>query len=187
MNITILNDNGSVRGTAVVTSDTASNLSARAGTYIIGVEPDDFSDYWDGTAFVSIGDLPSKYHYFDYDTKQWIDDATVDVLKQDARIRVRELRDELDNSTVTYNGAVLDADAASKAKLQTAMLAGNDAYWITHDNDEIELTASDLTDIFNTIADRTAKLFAATRSAYAAIAASDDKAFLRSVTLTLDD
>ena len=187
MKVTVLNDDGRVISIITVDDATGSNMRTREGTYAIGVVPDNFSDYWDGTKFVAIGDEPSKYHYFDYDTKQWIDAATVDILKQDARIRVRELRDMLDSSTVTYNGAVLDADAVSKAKLQTTMLAGNDAYWITHDNDEIELTATDLTAIFNAIAERTAKLFAATRLAYAAIAASDDKDFLRSVTLTLDD
>ena len=53
--------------------------AASAGEIKVDYVPP-LSAYWDAEleVFVDIGELPSKFHAFDYNTKQWIDPRTLD-------------------------------------------------------------------------------------------------------------
>ena len=117
------------------------------GTLIFD-SPKQKTDYWDGNAFVSIGEPPSLYHYFDYEIKQWIDPRTLDEIKDQKWDEIKSQRDQLEFGGFEFEGNVYDSDQVSQGRIMGAAAAGVDQIWTLADNSTVELSALQLQQLY---------------------------------------
>ena len=106
------------------------------------------SDYWNGNAFVSIGEPPSTHHIFDYHTKQWIDPRSLDEIKAQKWSEIKSQRDRLEFGGFEFEGNVYDSDQVSQGRIMGAAVAGIDQTWTLANNTTVELSASQLQQLY---------------------------------------
>ena len=123
--------------------------AASAGEIKVDYVPP-LSAYWDAEleVFVDIGEPPSKFHAFDYDTKQWIDPRTLDEIKDQKWSEIKRQRDRLEFGGFVYNGKTYDSDQVSQGRIMGAASAGVDQVWTLADNTTVELTAQQLKELY---------------------------------------
>ena len=110
----------------------------------------DRTDYFDSNirAFVSIGDAPTDNHKFDYTTKQWLDTRTLDDIKAQKWAEVKSQRDRLEFGGFEFKGNIYDSDQVSQGRIMGAAVAGIDQTWTLADNTTVELSASQLQQLY---------------------------------------
>ena len=106
------------------------------------------SDYWNGNAFVSIGEPPSTHHIFDYHTKQWIDPRSLDEIKAQKWSEIKSQRDRLEFGGFEFGGNIYDSDQVSQGRIMGAAAAGVDQTWTLANNTTVELTALQLQQLY---------------------------------------
>lgn len=113
----------------------------------------DRTDYFDSNihAFVSIGDAPTDNHKFDYTTKQWLDTRTLDDLKAQKWSEIKSQRDQLEFGSFNFDGNIYDSDQVSQSRIIGAAIAGVDQVWTLADNTTVELSASQLQQLYATL------------------------------------
>lgn len=148
MNVSIINQYGMVLQTMSAPPESLSEFSTQEDAYIIGVVPNDLSDYWDGEKFVSIGESPSQYCFYDYETKQWIDPRTIDEIKAQKWVEIKLQRDRIEFGGFEFEGNTYDSDQVSQSRIMGAAVAGVDQTWTLADNSTVELTAMQLQQLY---------------------------------------
>ena len=110
----------------------------------------DRTDYFDSNihAFVSIGDAPTDNHKFDYTTKQWLDTRTLDEIKTQRWAEIKSQRDRLEFGGFEFEGKIYDSDQVSQGRIMGAAAAGMDQVWTLADNTTVELSASQLQQLY---------------------------------------
>ena len=151
MKCAVIDATGRVLHTVYVSSDISSGYATAAGTYLIGVVPDDISDYWDGDRFVSIGKAPSQWHYFDYVCKEWIDPRSLGEFKVQKWTEIKSQRDQLEFGGFEFEGDIYDSDQVSQGRILGASIAGVDQVWTLADNSTRSLSASQLQQLYATL------------------------------------
>ena len=106
------------------------------------------SDYWNGDTFVSIGEPPSPHHTFDYSSKQWIDPRSLDEIKAQKWSEIKAMRNQLEFGGFEFEGNVYDSDQVSQGRIMGAAAAGVDQIWTLADNTTVELSASQLQQLY---------------------------------------
>ena len=123
--------------------------AAREGEIKVDYVPP-LSAYWDAEleVFVDIGELPSKFHAFDYNTKQWIDQRTLDEIKDQKWAQIKQQRNAMEFGGFVYNGNTYDSDQVSQGRITGAAAAGVDQIWTLADNTTVEFTALQLQQLY---------------------------------------
>lgn len=116
--------------------------------YIDTDEAVSLSDYWNRSKFVSIGEPPSPHHTFDYSIKQWIDPRTLDEIKDQKWTEIKSGRDQLEFGGFEFEGGIYDSDQVSQGRIMGAAVAGVDQIWTLADNTTVELSASQLQQLY---------------------------------------
>lgn len=108
------------------------------------------TDYWDFALhqFISIGEPPSPHHIFDYSFKQWIDPRTLDEIKGQKWAEIKSERDSLEFGGFEFEGNIYDSDQVSQGRIMGAASAGVDQVWTLADNTTVNLTASQLQQLY---------------------------------------
>ena len=106
------------------------------------------SDYWDGNAFVSIGEPPSPHHTFDYVFKEWIDPRSLDEIKEQKWQKIKKQREILEFGSFVFEGNMYDSDQVSQGRIMGAALAGVEQVWTLADNTTVKLTAVQLQQLY---------------------------------------
>lgn len=148
MKCAVIDVTGRVLHTVYVSGDISSGYVTAAGTYLIGVVPDDISDYWDEDRFVSIGKAPSQWHYFDYVCKEWIDPRSLGEFKVQKWTEIKSKRDDFEFGGFDFEGNQYDSDQVSQGRIMGAAVAGVDQIWTLADNTTVELSASQLQQLY---------------------------------------
>ena len=132
----------------------ASSLSIEAnakpnGIIVSGIPPIGGS-FWDFSleCFVPTGDMTSQHHTFDYTTRQWIDPRTLDEIKAQKWAEIKFERDQLEFSGFEFEGNTYDSDQVSQGRIMGAVSAGVDQTWTLADNTTVNLTASQLQQLY---------------------------------------
>ncbi|AZB96440.1 DUF4376 domain-containing protein [Acinetobacter pittii] len=102
--------------------------------------------YQDG--WVEMPTQPSPHHTFDYTTKQWIDPRTLDEIKAQKWAEIKSQRDRLEFGGFEFEGNVYDSDQVSQGRIMGAAVAGIDQVWTLADNTTVELSASQLQQLY---------------------------------------
>ena len=153
----------------------ASSLSIEAnanpnGIIVSGIPPIEGS-FWDFSleCFVPTGDMPSPHHTFDYTTKQWNDLRPLDEIKAQKWVEIKSQRDQLEFGGFEFDGNIYDSDQVSQGRIMGAAAAGIDRTWTLADNTIVELSASQLQQLYVTLQFHIASVHERGRIARAAI------------------
>lgn len=96
-------------------------------------------------------DMPaqsSSSHLFDYDLKQWIDLRTIEQVKDQKWSEIKSMRDALEYSGFEFEGNTYDSDQVSQGRIMGAAVAGVDQTWTLADNSTVELSTSQLQQLY---------------------------------------
>lgn len=102
--------------------------------------------YQDG--WVAMPAQPTQHHIFNYDLKDWIDPRTIDEIKAQKWAEIKYGRDSLEFGGFEFEGGVYDSDQASQGRIMVAAVAGVDQVWTLTDNTTVELSASQLQQLY---------------------------------------
>lgn len=141
------------------------------------------SDYWDGNAFVSIGESPSTHHVFDYTTKQWLDPRSLDEIKAQKWAEIKSQRDQLEYGGFEFEGNMYDSDQVSQGRIMGAALAGVDQVWTLADNTTVELSALQLQQLYAALQSHVASVHERGRIARLAIEFAETKEEVEAIQL----
>ena len=141
------------------------------------------SDYWNGNAFVSIGEPPSTHHIFDYHTKQWIDPRSLDEIKAQKWSEIKSQRDRLEFGGFEFGGNIYDSDQVSQGRIMGVAAAGVDQTWTLANNTTVELTALQLQQLYAALQTHIAGAHERGRIARQAIYEADTRGKVDAVTL----
>lgn len=102
--------------------------------------------YQDG--WVALSAKPSPHHIFDYSTKQWVDPRTLDEIKAQRWAEIKSERDQLEFGGFEFEGNIYDSDQVSQGRIMVAAVADVDQVWTLADNTTVELSASQLQQLY---------------------------------------
>ncbi|WP_286740527.1 MULTISPECIES: DUF4376 domain-containing protein [Acinetobacter] len=102
--------------------------------------------YKDG--WVAMPAQPSPYHIFNYDLKDWIDPRTLDEIKAQKWAEIKSGRDLLEFGGFEFEGSAYDSDQVSQSRIMGAAVAGVDQTWTLADNSTVDLSASQLQQLY---------------------------------------
>lgn len=91
---------------------------------------------------------PDGFNEFDYTTKQWIDPRTLDEIKTQKWAEIKSGRDSLEFGGFEFEGNTYDSDQVSQGRITGAAVAGVDQIWTLADNTTIDLSASQLQQLY---------------------------------------
>ena len=174
----LLNTDGSIKSILTGAASLV-DLNTPDQSYFVD-DPDrtvDRTDYFDSDihAFVSIGDAPTDNHKFDYSFKQWLDTRTLDEIKTKKWAEIKVQRDQLEFGGFVFEGSIYDSDQVSQGRIMGAASAGIDQVWTLADNTTVELSASQLQQLYVTLQLHIASVHERGRIARAAIESATTK------------
>lgn len=119
---------------------------------ILGDKPSTLS-YWsfELDEWISIAPAPNTYSRFDYSIKQWVDLRSLNETKAQRWAEIKSLRDLLEFGGFEYKGNVYDSDQVSQGRIMGAAVAGVDQVWTLADNTTVELSASQLQQVYGAL------------------------------------
>lgn len=118
---------------------------------LILTPPNTHLDMWTGKDWYTPEPQPSPHHTFDYSIKQWIDPRTLDEIKAQRWAEIKQQRDQLEFGGFEFGGGVYDSDQVSQGRIMGAASAGVDQTWTLADNTTVELSASQLQQLYATL------------------------------------
>ena len=115
---------------------------------IFAMNPGKFIYYDPGLSdFVAL-DKPAGYMVFDYVAKQWSDSRTLDEIKAQKWSEIKSQRNQLEIGGFEFEGNGYDSDQVSQGRIMGAAVAGVDQTWTLANNTTVELTASQLQQLY---------------------------------------
>lgn len=102
--------------------------------------------YQDG--WVEMPTQPSPHFIFDYEVKQWIDPRSLDEIKAQKWTEIKSERDSLEFGGFEFEGNIYDSDQVSQGRIMGASSSGIDQTWTLADNTTVELSASQLQQLY---------------------------------------
>ena len=148
MKATQIFQNGKVRAVITYYDDDNGGYVPDNPEHVVEGEPTTLLDYWDGSKWVTPSDAPSEYHYFDYDTKTWVDGRSLDEIKNNKWQSVLRQRNALEFGGFSYGGNVYDSSQVSQGRILGAAMANINQTWTLQNNESIELSANELKELF---------------------------------------
>ena len=141
----IISNNGELLKT-VSGNDETVELNTPKGCLAVEDPPESNMYYQDG--WVAMPAQPSPHHTFDYATKQWIDPRSLDEIKAQKWVEIKAMRDQLEFGGFEFEGGIYDSDQVSQGRIMGAAAAGLDQVWTLADNTTVELSASQLQQLY---------------------------------------
>ena len=104
--------------------------------------------YFSKWEWVDLPTPPSPNHIFSYETKEWVDPRTIDEIKAQKWGEIKAMRDQLEFGGFEFDGGIYDSDQVSQGRIMGAASAGMDQVWTLADNTTVELSASQLQQLY---------------------------------------
>ncbi|MEQ1137443.1 DUF4376 domain-containing protein [Acinetobacter seifertii] len=102
--------------------------------------------------WVHIPTQPSPYHFFDYETKKWVDNRSLEDVKRLKWEHIKQQRDQFEFGGFEFENNVFDSDSNSQLRIATAALLGVSVEWTLKDNKVVRLSPDQLISLKNTLA-----------------------------------
>lgn len=116
---------------------------------LVEMPPSTNLDYFDiERGWITPPPAPSSNHMFDYIIKQWIDPRALDEIKAQKWDEIKSERDRLEFGGFELDGGIYDSDQVSQGRIMGAAAAGLDQVWTLADNTTVELSASQLQQLY---------------------------------------
>lgn len=126
--------------------DDVVEMNTPEGCLAVEDPPESNMYYQDG--WVAMPAQPTPYHTFDYSIKQWIDPRTLDEIKAQKWAEIKSGRDSIEFGGFEFDGGIYDSDQVSQGRIMGAAAAGLDQVWTLADNTTVELSASQLQQLY---------------------------------------
>ena len=123
------------------------------------------------------------YHVFNYETRQWVDTRAIDELKSQKWAEVKSQRDQLEFGGFEFEGNVYDSDQVSQGRIMGAVSAGVDQTWTLADNTTVNLTASQLQQLYSALQAHIANVHERGRTARQLISDAETKEEVEAIQL----
>lgn len=135
------------------------------------------NSYWDYDlhSFVNIGDSPSIFHIFDYNFKEWVDPRSLQEIKDQKWIDIKNSRTVFEFGGFDFNGDIYDSDQISQGRIMGAAMAGVDQVWTLKDNTTKLLTSDQLKQLYSALLSHIALVHERGRIAREAVYAASTK------------
>lgn len=91
---------------------------------------------------------PSPHHEFDYAARRWIDNRTLEQIKEHAWEVIKQQRDALEFGGFEFGGNIYDSDQVSQGRIMGAAMAGLQQTWTLADNTTVDLSAEQLEQLY---------------------------------------
>lgn len=156
-------------------------LNTPEGGLAVEDPPEPNMYYQDG--WVAMPTQPSPYHIFNYDLKDWIDPRTLDEIKAHKWAEIKSERDQLEFGGFEFEGNIYDSDQVSQGRIMGAAAAGLDQVWTLADNTTVELSASQLQQLYAALQAHIASVHERGRSARQLISDAETKEQVEAVQL----
>lgn len=146
----IIDDTGKILTTLQGDSNMVELNTASDAVFIDTNDIVNISDYYDFDQhlFINIGDAPAPHCIFDYEIKQWIDPRTLDEIKAQKWSDIKAMRNQLEFGGFEFEGNIYDSNQVSQGRIMGAAAVGVDQTWTLADNTTVELTASQLQQLY---------------------------------------
>lgn len=131
---------------SIQASDEIVRLNTPKDCITVEDPPESNMYYQDG--WVAMSAQPSPHFIFDYEVKQWIDPRSLDEIKAQKWAEIKSQRDQLEFSGFEFEGNTYDSDQGSQGRIMGAAVAGVDQVWTLADNTTVELSASQLQQLY---------------------------------------
>lgn len=121
-------------------------LNTPSGCVVAEDPPASNMYYKDG--WVAMPAQPTQHHIFNYDLKDWVDPRTLDEIKAQKWAEIKSRRDSLEFNGFEFEGNIYDSDQVSQGRIMGAAAAGIERVWTLKDNTTVNLTASQLQQLY---------------------------------------
>lgn len=139
--------------------------------------------YWGGSEWVDMPPQPSPHHVFDYDLKDWADPRTLDEIKAQKWDEIKSVRDQLEFGGFEFEDGIYDSDQVSQGRIMGAAVADVDQVWTLADNTTIDLSATQLQQLYAALQAHISSVHERGRAAREAIMSAITKDDVDAVTL----
>jgi hypothetical protein len=146
----IIDDTGKILTTLQGDSNMVELNTAPDAVFIDTNDIVNISDYYDFDQhrFISIGEALAPHCIFDYEIKQWIDPRSLDDIKAQKWSEIKAMRNQLEFGGFEFGGGIYDSNQVSQGRIMGAAGAGMDQTWTLADNTTVNLTASQLQQLY---------------------------------------
>ena len=149
----------------------------------IAVEDPPNSNMFYQGGWVDMPPQPSPHHTFDYITKQWIDQRSLDEIKTQKWVEIKSQRDQIEFGGFEFEGNIYDSNQVSQGRIMGAAGAGIDQTWTLANNTTVELTAQQLKELYAALQAHIASVHERGRIARQLIYESETKEQVESIQL----
>ncbi|MDN8150548.1 DUF4376 domain-containing protein [Acinetobacter baumannii] len=102
--------------------------------------------------WVHIPTQPSPFHIFNYETKKWVDNRSLDDMKRHKWDHIKQQRDQFEYGGFEFENNLFDSDSNSQLRIATAAVLGVSVEWTLKDNKVVSLRPDQLNNLKNTLA-----------------------------------
>lgn len=134
-------------------------IQGSAETVLLNTPPDGFAVdeppnrnmYYMGDNWVDMPPQSSPHCTFNYETKQWIDERSIELVKDQHWQKIKAERDSLEFGGFEFELNIYDSDLTSQSRIMAATNAGVNQVWTLADNTTVDLNAMQLTQLYQTL------------------------------------
>ncbi|MDH0718353.1 DUF4376 domain-containing protein [Acinetobacter junii] len=102
--------------------------------------------YYDQGEWLAFPERPSIFHHFNYETKQWEDNRTLNEIKQSMWIEIKQQREAAEIGGFLFDGNLYDSDETSQRRILGAdKFKVDQIEWTLKNNQVVKLTFDQLT------------------------------------------
>ena len=142
----IVRENGELL-TIIVGPEEVVALNTPQGCLAVSEPPRPDMLYENG-GWIDLPKRPSLFHCFDYTTRHWVDQRSLDDLKAQKWGEVKSHRDQLEFGGFNFDGNIYDSDQVSQGRIMGAASAGIEQTWTLADNTTVALSALQLQQLY---------------------------------------
>lgn len=125
-------------------------LNTPPGGFAVDEPPNSNMYYVEGT-WVDMPPQPTPHHTFNYETKLWIDERSIELVKDQHWQKIKALRDAFEFGGFEFDGGVYDSDLTSQNRIMGASAAGIPQSWTLRDNSVVDLTSQQLNELYTSL------------------------------------
>ena len=121
----------------------------------LNIPPDGFavddppqSNMYYSNGWVNIPSKPTPHHEFNYATKQWIDERSIETAQEQKWNEIKAQRDTLEFGGFEFESNIYDSDLTSQSRILGAANAALPQTWTLQDNSTINLNADQLNGLY---------------------------------------
>ena len=145
----IVSEHGKLLFTIQADDDTVA-LNTPSGCLAVS-DPESLEVYFQDGYWHAMPEKPSQHHTFDYFSKSWSDMRSLDEVKAYKWEQLKQQRNVLEFGGFEFEGNIYDSDQVSQARIMGAVMAQVDQVWTLANNTTVDLTASQLMQLYQAL------------------------------------